>query len=178
MFLLRPRIANSVPSLLRRSITTNAAVLPRLRTDLKTAMQKKDTARLSVLRGLLAEITNASKTDKPISNDAALFVLLKKRIASGQESVEEFQKARRDDLVENEEEQIRVLKEYMGGIDVWSGEELRKKVEGVVEETRSAGEKVIPGKIMGKVIKDSGDKAVDREELSKVVGDVLGENKN
>jgi hypothetical protein len=159
-------------------MTTNAVVLPRLRTDLKTAMQKKDQARLSVLRGLLAEITNASKTDKPIANDSSLFLLLRKKLAAGEDSVQEFQKAKREDLVAKEEEQIKVLREYIGGIDVFSGEELRKTVEGVVEESKNAGEKAHPGKVMGTVLKALGERAVDREELSKVIGEILGENKN
>src|ERR1051326_7942459 len=50
--------------------------LSRLREDLKTAMRAKDAARLSVLRAVLANITNASKTNAPVKDDLALLALL------------------------------------------------------------------------------------------------------
>src|SRR3954471_6261859 len=65
-------------------------LLSKLRTDLKSAMRAKDTARLSVLRSLLADITNASKTSSPITNDVALLALLRKRISASQTATDEF----------------------------------------------------------------------------------------
>ncbi|KAF2201079.1 GatB/YqeY domain-containing protein [Delitschia confertaspora ATCC 74209] len=173
MFSLRPTFRSALPRVSLRTISTTPQVLPRLRPDLKTALQTKDKTRLSVLRALLAEITNASKTDKPISSDSALYLLLKKRLAASQAAVEEFQQAKRVDLVGKEEEQMAVLREYLGGIEVMGQEELRGMVEEAVSALGGKGPKVNQGKVMGKVMGAVGDRAVDREQLSKLIGEVL-----
>ena len=178
MFLFRPCLRTSGPRLIR-TISTAPTVLPRLRSDLKTALQTKNKARLSVLRGLLAEITNASKTDNPVLNDNAFFTLLKKRIAASQIAVEAFQKANRGDLAAEEEAQLAVLRDYAGEIDKVPEEELREAVEGLVAKWKESGEKLHPGKLLGRsrgVINPNG-RALDNDQLMKIIEEVLEKNK-
>ena len=101
--------------------------------DLKTAMRAKATARLGVLRALLAEITNASKTSSPISDDLSLLALIKKKTGQSQGAIEEFEKAGRQDLVEKERSQKEILEEYAGDVKVMSREEVTEVVNSVIE---------------------------------------------
>jgi uncharacterized protein YqeY len=93
-------------------------LLSKLKTDLKTAMRAKDTNRLSVLRSVLAETLNASKTDKPIKTDVQLVALLQKSARKAQEAAAEARGAGREDLAEKEETQQRIFEEYAAGSGV------------------------------------------------------------
>ncbi|KAF2002285.1 GatB/YqeY domain-containing protein [Amniculicola lignicola CBS 123094] len=142
-------------------------VLPRLHADLKNALRSKNKPALSVLRALLATITNASKTPKPITTDNALLALLQKTISTSKTSITEFQQAGREDLVTKEEEQISVLQAYVSEIPVMSEEEVRV----VVKEVIAGEKKVVAGGILGKTLGKlaSEDAAFDRQMLRRVV---------
>src|SRR5262245_51749597 len=112
LHLARPSGSCSRPALLRRAFlatprrgqdgSTPTVVLSTLQPDLKTALRSKDKPRLAVLRALLAEITNASKTAKPIATDSHFYTLLARQIKSSNAAIEEFAAAKREDLVEKE----------------------------------------------------------------------------
>ena len=80
--------------------------------DLKAAMRAKDATRLAVLRSIMSATLNASKTDRPIRTDAQLVALLRKTARASQDAVAGFKDAGRDDLVEKEDAQIKVLEGY------------------------------------------------------------------
>jgi uncharacterized protein YqeY len=118
------------------SVLRRDEILPRLKSDLKDAMRAKDKPRLNVLRALMAEITNASKTAKPVDSDSKLLVLLKKQIASSEKAVAEFESAKREDLVEKERGQIQLMQAYVDEIPVLSKQEVDSLVDEVVAELR------------------------------------------
>ena len=89
-----------------------APLLVKMKVDLKAAMRAKDATRLAVLRSIMSATLNASKTDKPIRTDAQLVALLRKTARASQDAVAGFKAAGRDDLVEKEDAQIKVLEEY------------------------------------------------------------------
>jgi uncharacterized protein len=102
-------------------------------------MQSRDKTRLSVLRTILADITNSSKTSTPITNDILLLNLLKKRSNSVQQSIQQFYEADRKDLVAAEEEQLHVLEEYVGSIKAMTDGEIEIELQKVVESLKSEG---------------------------------------
>lgn len=73
-------------------------------------MRAKDTHRLTVLRALLAQTLNASKTSSPISTDAQVLSLLRKNTSASKSAAEEFTTAGRQDLADKENAQIEVPK--------------------------------------------------------------------
>lgn len=153
-----------------------APLLLKLRGDLKTAMKAKDTNRLNVLRMLLAEITNASKTASPINNDMQVLALLRKRSAAAKAAADEFAAANRSDLKDKEEAQVAVMEEYAGVVQTVSDEEVRKAVEELKKET-AAGEKVDKGKFLRKLIGPGGvfeGKPVEKASVVRIVQEVLG----
>jgi uncharacterized protein YqeY len=87
-------------------------------------MRAKDTNRLDVLRGVLAEITNASKTDNPPTTDVHILSIIRKARTKSEGSAQEFEGAGREDLAEKEKAQIAILEEYAGQVETVSKEEI------------------------------------------------------
>jgi uncharacterized protein YqeY len=104
-------------------------------------MRAKDKPRLSTIRSLLAEITNASKTAKPIETDVHLYGLLARHIKAANTALEEFEKAERSDLVEKEQAQLTVLEELKGRIEVVGEEEIEIVVKKTLKQLQEASEK-------------------------------------
>ncbi|EPE31306.1 GatB/YqeY motif [Glarea lozoyensis ATCC 20868] len=160
-----------IPKSYSTTTTTTPPMLLKIRKDLKTAMQQKDTPRLTVLRALLASTLNASKTSAPINTDMQMLALLRKNLAASQAAQREFEGAGRADLVEKEGAQIQVMEEYVGGVEVVGEEEVRGVVGEVV---RGLGE----GAKMGEVMKGVGERLEgrnwDKGVVAGVVREVLG----
>lgn len=152
-------------------------LLLKLRSDLKTAMKEKDTNRLAVLRGLLADVTNAAKTSTPLTKDIQVLSLLRKRAASAKAASDEFKAAGRDDLVEREESQAKVLEEYAGSVETMSLDEIRDVVIKKVDEAKAQqGNKVNMGQVLKTLLGPGGvldGKPVEKKEVTGIVKEVL-----
>ncbi|KAG4427157.1 hypothetical protein IFR05_017360, partial [Cadophora sp. M221] len=139
-------------------------------------MQNKDSNRLSVLRALLSQTLNASKTSSPINTDMQMLALLRKSANAAKAAAEEFKGAGRQDLADKEDLQRGILEEYAGGVEVLGEEEIRGFVEGVVKEMKGDGEgEVKLGDVLKRVFEKDvlGEKAVERGEVARIVRDVL-----
>jgi uncharacterized protein YqeY len=152
----------------------SSPILAKLREDLKGAMRAKDQARLSVLRSVLADITNLSKTSSPIKDDLALLSLLRKRIGSAKGAVEEFSKANRVDLVEKEQKQVDILEEYASGVKTIDVEEVRAAVKSAIETVKSNGGKVILPEILKVAMAALEGQPVQKSEVVRLVKEELG----
>lgn len=140
-------------------------------------MKEKDSNRLNVLRGLLAEVTNAAKTNNPIKSDMQLLSLLRKRAASAKQASTEFKSAGRQDLVESEEKQAKVLEEYAGDVETMSNDDIRDVVMEVVEDLKAQQTgKLNMGDVLKKLLAPGGrldGKPVERSEVARLVKEVL-----
>ena len=154
-------------------------LLLKLRKDLKTAMVEKDANRLSVLRSLIADVTNSAKANNPIKTDMQLLSMLRKRQAAAKQASSEFKAAGRSDLVEKEEDQVSVLEEYAGSVETISNDDVRDIVMKVVEEAKAEQEqagKMNMGDVLKKLLGPGGSldgKPVDRKEVARIVKDVM-----
>ena len=152
-------------------------LLLKIRSDLKNAMKEKDTARLNVLRGLLSEVTNAAKTNNPVKTDMQLLSVLKKRAAAAKQASDEFKSAGRQDLVDKEEGQAKVLAEYAGDVRTMSNNEIRDEVMKVVEEVKAQQPaKINMGDVLKRLLSPGGSldgKPVERSEVARIVKEVL-----
>lgn len=144
-------------------------VVKSLKSELMAAMRAKDKPRLTVLRALLADITNASKTTKPVDDDAALYSLLTKQIKASSAAVEEFAHAKRDDLVEKERGQMTILRGFLEQIEIVPEETVRQFAEEAVAETEG---EVKSGALMGKVMKKLEGKPADMAMVRRVLEEV------
>lgn len=176
---LRTSPSPAAPRCLRvsRAYSTDTAdapppLLSKLKADLKTAMRAKDAPRLSILRNILAATNNAAKTSAPIKNDGQLISLMLKTMRGNQEAREEALKAGRQDLVDKEEAQIKVVEEYIAGsgIRVVGEDELRVTVEEVVGVAKVGERK--QGELMKELMSKDWSKEgryVDKNALAKLV---------
>jgi uncharacterized protein YqeY len=119
-----------------------------LQNGLKEALKQKDTVRLSLYRMLLASIKNKEvekERIRPLTEDEFIAVV-KTSVKQHVESIESFKKGNRQDLVEKEEKELAILKEFMPS--QLSEEEIAKEIEEAIVSLQVHGQKE-----MGKVIK-------------------------
>jgi len=108
-------------------------------------MRAKDSARLSALRLLTAAIKQKEVDERVELGDAEVLAVLEKMIKQRRESIAQFEKASRTDLVDKEKAEIDVLSVYLP--QRMSEAEVEKLVDSVISETGAAGTKDM-GKVM------------------------------
>lgn len=147
------------------------------RKDLKTAMQNKDTNRLNVLRSLLTQTLNASKTATPINTDMQMLALLRKSANASKAASEEFKGQGRQDLAEKEDVQVKIMEEYAGGVEVMDEDQIKPIIKGLVDVMKAEGGKLQMGDVLKRVFGPEvlGGKPVDKGEVAKVVKQVMAE---
>lgn len=81
--------------------------------DMKNAMRAKETARLNTIRLLLAAIKQREVDERVVVDDAGVVAIVEKLIKQRKDSIEQFQKAGRSDLVAIEALEQTILQGYM-----------------------------------------------------------------
>ena len=86
--------------------------------DYKQSIKNKDQQKIDTLRLIRSAIKDkdiASRTseNKEGINDSEILSLLISLIKQRKDSIEQFQKAKRDDLIKNEQNEIEIIKEYL-----------------------------------------------------------------
>lgn len=116
--------------------------------DIKNAMKSKEADRLSAVRFLQAAIKNKEIELRPHAiSDQDILGVIKKMAKQRKDSISEFAKANRQDLVDKEKFELGVLEEYLP--KQMSAEDLAKVVSDVIQ---ALGAKDM--KQMGAVIKE------------------------
>lgn len=101
--------------------------------DLTAAMKAKDVARTSTLRMLKSAIDYREKEKGEAVNDEDLSKLLRSQLKQRRDSVEQYQKAGRQDLVEKETAEIAVIEGYLP--QAASAEEIEQAVAAAIAES-------------------------------------------
>lgn len=119
----------------------------RLMTDMKQAMKDKEAGklRLSVIRMVRASIKNGEIDQKKEFNDDEVVDILAREVKMRRDSMGDFQKGNRPDLVEQLEQEIVILKEYLP--EQLSEDAVRELVAQAIQETQA-----VTVKEMGKVM--------------------------
>ena len=112
---------------------------------MKTAMRAKDAARLSAIRLILAGIKQREVDERKEMTDADVVSVLEKMIKQRRESIAQYEKAARKDLVDAEKFELGVLSGYLP--QQMSDAELAQAVEAAISEANPAGIKDM-GKVM------------------------------
>lgn len=134
--------------------------------DVKAAMIAKESLKLGALRMLQAAIKNREidMRPEPITPDEVMLVV-KKLVKQRKESIDQFQQANRQDLVDQETAELKVLEVYL------PTQMSREKIEALVAEVISTlGAKSVKdmGPVMKEVIAKSGG-AADNKIVSEVI---------
>ena len=114
--------------------------------DLKTAMKNQDKEKLSVIRMLKGAISLEEINTKKELNDDDIIGIIAKQIKTRKESIVEFEKGKRQDLIDKTNNEIKILSEYMP--EQLSLEEINKEIDKIFEELKPT--KTDIGKVMGR----------------------------
>jgi uncharacterized protein YqeY len=112
---------------------------------MKAAMRAKDSARLSAIRLILAAIKQKEVDERVEVGDPEVVAILEKMIKQRRESIAQFEKAARTDLVDAEKFELTVLSGYLP--QQLGDAEIQKEINSVVAETGASGPKDM-GKVM------------------------------
>jgi len=112
---------------------------------MKTAMRARDSARLSAVRLILAAIKQREVDERKELDDAEVTSVIEKMIKQRRESIAQFEKAARNDLVDAEKFELGVLSAYLP--QQLSDAEVSQAVEAAVSEVKASGVKDM-GKVM------------------------------
>ncbi|MGH7812539.1 MAG: GatB/YqeY domain-containing protein [Candidatus Binataceae bacterium] len=85
----------------------------KIQDDLKAAMKSGEKLRMMALRGVLSEISRLEKDVRRDPNDAEIIQIFKRERARREESLEFARKANRQDLIEQNEAEAKVLESYL-----------------------------------------------------------------
>ena len=138
----------------------------RVNTDITAAMKAQDQRRLSALRMLKAAITNKGVEKGRDLADAEVVQVVASLVKQRRDSIEQFSKAGRTDLVEKETGEIGVLEGYMPPSA--SAEEIDAAVAAAIAETGASSPKDI-GKVMKAVMPRLAGKSVDGRVVNETV---------
>lgn len=120
----------------------------RILNDLKEAMKAQDKEKLTVIRMVKGAIQMEELNVKHELNDDEVISIIAKQIKTRKESIVEFEKGNRQDLIAKTESEIKILTEYMP--EQLSIEEINAVIEKVFEEVNPTGMADM-GKLMGKL---------------------------
>ena len=134
--------------------------------DLKNAMKSKDTFKLSVLRMLKSALQLEQISKKHELDDNEISAVLKKQVKVRKDSLEEYKKYDKAELVESLEKEIAILDAYLP--EEMSESEITKVVEAVIDEVKPTSMKDM-GIVMKKVNEQLIGKNADMSLVSKLV---------
>ena len=137
--------------------------------DMKTAMRAKDSARLQIIRLILAAIKQKEVDSRVEADDAEVVRVLDKMVKQRKDSIEQFTKAGRTDLVAQEEAETVVISAYLP--QRMGADEVERTVRDIIAQVGAASLADI-GKVMG-AAKKSLDGKADMAVLSATVKRLL-----
>ncbi|HCB94139.1 MAG TPA: aspartyl-tRNA amidotransferase [Selenomonas sp.] len=148
------------------------ALKEQLTEDMKTAMKAKEEGklRLGVIRMVRSAVRQAEIDGKKELDDDGVAAVISKELKQRKDSLEEFKKGGRDDLVEKTEEEIKVLLAYLP--EQLDEGEIRSLAKAAIEETGAASPKDM-GKVMKALMPKTKGKA-DGKLVNNIVKEMLG----
>lgn len=145
------------------------SLIDQLNEDMKVAMKNKDKFRLSVIRMVRSAMKYVEIELKTTLTDEQVIDVLTREVKQRRDSLQEFEKAGRTDLVENTKKELDILTAYLP--EQLSEEELRKVIQDAIQETGASG-KGDMGKVMGNVMPKVKGRA-DGKLINKLVQEYL-----
>lgn len=137
--------------------------------DLKVSMREKNIVRKNVIQMVRAAILQVEK-DKGIEvDDNKIIEIIAKEVKSRKDALKEFEKAERQDLIDQTNEEISILEEYLP--EQLSREEVEKILQEIFDVVKPEGQKD-----MGKIMKEATAKLkgkADMKEVSNIIREKL-----
>lgn len=137
--------------------------------DLKSAMKEKDTVTKNTIQMARAAILQVEKDKQITLEDSDILTILAKEVKKRKDSLVDYEKGGREDLVEQIKKEIQVLEKYLP--KPLSREELEKEIKEIVQEQNATSMKDM-GKVM-KVAKEKIGTRADGKEINEIVKSLL-----
>ena len=142
----------------------------KLKDDLKSAMKDKDTVRKNVVQMIRSGVLQYEKDNKVTLDDDGILEVIAKQLKQRRDSLPEYEKSGRDDLIAQLKREMELLMEYLPA--QLTHKELEAIVKEAVESTGAASVKDM-GKVMAAVMPKTKGRA-DGKEINKIARALLG----
>lgn len=142
----------------------------RLLEDMKTAMRDKDVIRKNTVQLARAAVLQVEKDNRITLDDDGVVEIIAKEVKKRRDSLPEYEKSGRQDLIDNLKSEINVLLQYLP--QQLTEQELEEIVREAVNETGASSAKDI-GKVMKAVlpkVKGRADGGMINQIVKKVIG--------
>lgn len=137
--------------------------------DLKNSMKEKNTIRKNVIQMVRAAILQFEKDKGLQVEDNKILEIIAKEVKTRKDSLEEFKKAGRQDLISQAQEEIKILEEYLP--KQLTKEEITYKIKKIIQKIGATSIKD-----MGPVMKEAKVQigtAADGKTINEVVKELL-----
>ena len=138
----------------------------KINADLTAAMKNQNAERLSVLRMMKSAVRYREIEERAELDDAKTIQVLSTLVKQRKDSIEQFARGGRQDLVDKEAQEITVIQEYLP--TAASDEEIERVVDEVVRETGATSVKDL-GAVMKQCMARFAGKVVDGKKVNAAV---------
>ena len=144
-------------------------MVEKLKEDMIKAMKDKDKNTLAVIRGVKAAMDKERIDNNREINEDLLIDVVNREIKMSKDSISEFEKGGRDDLVDQYQSEVNILMNYLP--PQLSTEEVNKVIDEIFNEVKPEGPKS-----MGLVMKEASSRLkgqADMKEVSNIIKERL-----
>jgi uncharacterized protein YqeY len=145
-------------------------IAQRIQDDLKTAVRAQDKPRISTLRMVLNALKNAELEEREELTDEKELAVIASYARRIKESIEEFRKAAREDLIAKENGELAIVLSYLP--EQMSDDDVRREAARVIADIGAATPRDM-GRVMGEMMKRFKGK-VDGGAVNRIVSELLG----
>lgn len=131
-----------------------------IKAQIKEAMLAKEATKLEVVRGIVTacmnELVATGRTPQEVLSDDEVLKVITRISKQRKDSIDQYQKAGREDLVKEEQAQLTIIEAYLPKLmtrdEILPVVQAKKEALGIVDKTKS-------GQLVGMVMKDLAGKA-------------------
>ena len=140
-----------------------------LLSDMKEAMKSKDSVKLGTVRSVISAVKNQEIDLKKELDEEEILILVSREVKKRKEAAVLYEKGARPELKDKEIQEMEILKTYLP--EQVSEEDLRKRIQEVIDETGAQGMKDF-GKIMKTLVPEFKGKA-DNAQIKELANEYL-----
>lgn len=141
----------------------------KIQQDLKEAVKAQDKLKVSALRMMVSSLKNAELEEREELTDEKELAVISSYARRIKESIEEYRKASRDDLVAKEQQELAIVLSYLPA--QMSDDDIRREARQVIAEVGAATPRDM-GRVMAEMMKRFKGK-VDGGEVKRIVSELL-----
>ena len=145
-------------------------IAQKIQDDLRSAVKAQDKARVGTLRMILNALRNAELEEREELSDEKELAVIASYARRIKESIEEFGRAAREDLVAKESSELTIVLSYLP--EQMSDDDIRREAGRVIADLGASTPRDM-GRVMGEMMKRFKGK-VDGAAVNRVVSELLG----